>query len=390
MLSEAVCYNDKWKRYLQPPRCENIRRAKITWKENVFIVKKLGIIGFGGMAGGHHMRAVSMPDVPFEAIAAYDIDPARLAAARECGLRAYDNLDEFLAGDYDLVLVATANNYHCEMTCSALEAGFNVMVEKPAAMSSAELETMIAAAERCGKLFTVHHNRRFDADFMKIRQAIEEGAVGRPFMIESRIHAINGSGDMYNWRAMEDHGGGMLYDWGVHMLDQLLYMIQEPLRTVSATVRSLWSAEVDDYSKVILTFESGLVAQMEVSTYAPIGLPRWYVLGDRGAMTMQDGGDATAHVRRINEDAMTAYNAPAFIDSKVMMRSMERHMIREFEEFEAPASVPAGGWPSIYKNIAGVLDGTEELIVKPAEVLRVFRVMEAAKKSSREGIMVQF
>ena len=87
---------------------------------------------------------------------------------------------------------------------------------------------------------------------------------------------------------------------------------------------------------------------------------------------------------------MTAYNAPAFIDSKVMMRSMERHMIREFEEFEAPASVPAGGWPSIYKNIAGVLDGTEELIVKPAEVLRVFRVMEAAKKSSREGIMVQF
>ena len=112
---------------------------------------------------------------------------------------------------------------------------------------------------------------------------------------------------------------------------------------------------------------------------------RWHMGGTNYAPVLED-----MLKKYFKEDAMTAYNAPAFIDSKVMMRSMERHMIREFEEFEAPASVPAGGWPSIYKNIAGVLDGTEELIVKPAEVLRVFRVMEAAKKSSREGIMVQF
>ncbi len=352
---------------------------------------KLGIIGFGGMAMGHHLRSIAAEDVPFEAVAAYDIDPVRLENAVKNGLKAYDNLDEFLAShEFDLVLVATANNYHCEMACRALEAGYNVMVEKPAAMSSAELQKMIDTAEKAGKLFTVHQNRRFDPDFMKIKQAIAEDAVGKPFLIESRIHSANGNGMMYGWRGMEDHGGGMLLDWGVHMLDQLLWLIKEPIKTVSANVIRLWSEEVDDYSKVIITFESGLVAQMEVTTYSPQVLPRWYVLGDKGAMTMQTMNDPTAHVRRIKEDYTEPFESPAFIDNKVIYRHQELHKVREFEELEAPSVMPSGSWSSVYKNIAGVLDGTEELIVKPAEVLRVLRVIEAAFESSKTGTAVRF
>ena len=140
---------------------------------------QVGFIGFGGMICGHHLGTIRRDDVPFEAVAAFDIDPDRRAAAVERGLVAYDNLEGFLAaGGYDLVVVGTANNYHCEMACRAMEAGDNVMVEKPAARNTAELEKMI-----------------------------DDGVIGKPYMIESRIHSVNGNGDMYGWRAMNDHGG---------------------------------------------------------------------------------------------------------------------------------------------------------------------------------------
>ena len=353
---------------------------------------KLGIIGFGGMAGGYHVDAVRRADVPFEPVAAYDIDPARLAYAKERGLAAYDNLDDFFAheGGFDLVLVGTPNNYHCEMACRAMEAGFNVMSEKPAAMTSEELQRMIDTSERTGRLFTVHQNRRWDRDFMMIKTAIENGDIGKPYMIESRIQSPNGNGDMYNWRGMKDHGGGMLLDWGVHMLDQICWLIREPIKSVSANVFPLWSEEVDDYSKVIITFESGLVAHMEVVTYSPIPLPRWMVYGDRGAMTMQDMGDPTVKVRRIKKDENKVIDVPAFIDHKVITRKQKRHFIEEFEELEVSDVGAGGDWGSVYKNIAGVLAGTEELIVKPCEVMRTFRVIEAAFKSAAEGKTVQF
>lgn len=353
---------------------------------------KLGIIGFGGMAGGYHVDAVSRADIPFEAVAAYDIDPSSLERARQRGLTAYDDLDAFLAheGGFDLVLVGTPNNYHCEMACRAMEAGFNVMSEKPVAMSSEELSRMIETSERCGKLFTVHQNRRFDRDFVMIKKLLEDGAVGKPYMIESRIQSANGNGDMYNWRGMKDHGGGMLLDWGVHMLDQLLWMIKEPVKSVYANVFPLWSEEVDDYSKVIITFESGLVAQVEVVTYSPLTLPRWMVYGDGGAMTMQDMGDPTVKVRRIKKDSLKHWDVPAYVDHKVVARPQRHHIIEEFEEFEGPKDVPNNDWGSIYKNIAGVLDGTEELLVKPCEVMRTFKVIEAAFKSAEEGITVSF
>ena len=351
---------------------------------------KVGFIGFGGMVSGHHVGTIRRDDVPFEAVAAFDIDPARRANAEEKGLKAYDNLEEFFAaGGYDLIVVGTANNYHCEMACRAMEAGFNVMVEKPAARNSAELEKMIETSEKTGKLFTVHQNRRWDPDFLMIKQAIADGVIGKPYMIESRIHSANGNGDMYGWRGMNDHGGGMLLDWGVHMLDQVLFMIDEPIKTVSANVFSLWSEEVDDYAKVIITFQSGLVAQVEVVTYSPIPEARWNVFGDKGAMTMQEIGSPAIRVRRIKEDTLTRDIVNGFEDYKVIQREQSRHKITEFEEFDTNKT-PGGSWHSLYQNLGGVLAGTEELIVKPAQVLRCMKVIEAAFKSSKEGVTVQF
>ena len=352
---------------------------------------KIGYIGFGGMASGYHCGTARREDVPFTPVAAYDINPDSRARAVEHGLKAYDNLDEFLASrTFDFVVVATPNQFHCPMVCRVLEAGYDVMCEKPVAMTSAEVELMIATAEKHGRLFTVHHNRRWDRDFMIAKQSIENGDIGKPFMIENRVHSADGAGTMNGWRAFPDHGGGMLVDWGVHMLDQVLYLIREPVKTVSATVRPLNSEEVDDYSKIIITFESGLVAQVEVTTYSPIPLPKWIAYGDRGALIVPDFSGNNAKVRRIKKGKFTHGEALGYTETEVIRRPQRNYRIEEWEEFPLPHSEIPQDWASLYKNVGAALDGKEELIVKPAQVLRCFKVIEAAVKSSKEGVTVKF
>ncbi|MBR4439747.1 MAG: Gfo/Idh/MocA family oxidoreductase, partial [Clostridia bacterium] len=140
---------------------------------------KGGIIGYGGMGNWHFEHA---PRAPLDYVAVYDVDPERRDLAVKNGMKAYDTLEAFLADDsFDIVLVATPNNFHHDMVIAALEAGKHVVCEKPVAMNSAELEEMMEVAARTGKVFTVHQNRRWDADLAIVKKAYEEDILGRLF-----------------------------------------------------------------------------------------------------------------------------------------------------------------------------------------------------------------
>ena len=129
---------------------------------------KVGIIGYGGMAGWHVKKIMKSLE-NCEPTAVYDIDEAKLAAAEKDGMRPFSTLDEFLGkGDFDITLVATPNNFHKPMAVAAMETGRHVIVEKPCALSSAEVSDMIEAADRNRVLFSVHQNRRWDKDFLAV------------------------------------------------------------------------------------------------------------------------------------------------------------------------------------------------------------------------------
>lgn len=349
---------------------------------------KLGIIGFGGMAEYHYGTA-KRADIGITPVAAFDVREERRKKAVELGMKAYDNIEDFLAdGSFDLVLVATPNNHHCRYTCMALEAGYNVICEKPAAMNPDEVRKMIAASEKAGKFFTIHQNRRFDPDFRIVKKAIEAGYIGKPYLIESRIESENGNGCMYNWRGMLDHGGGMLPDWGVHILDQMLWFMGKAPVSVYAKVVNLYSEEVDDYSKIILTYEDGTIVQTEVTTYGPVARPRWNIYGDKGAGVMQGMGDGFIKIRRMKQDSFDSHMAPAYRDNEAYDRPQRLHHIQEFEEFNVDGEGTNSDWGSIYKNLKNVLDGKEELFVKPEQVLLCMRVIEAAFISAKENRVV--
>ena len=189
-------------------------------------VQKTGcaVIGYGGM-GGWHTRYILESDVAY-LCGIYDINPVKVELAKTNGIRAYESLEELLADDeIKFVTIATPNEVHAEIAIKALRAGKHVITEKPVVLNSDELEEVIAVANECGRLFTVHQNRRWDIDFRMMRETYLSGKLGKVFSCESRIHGSRGvPGD---WRGKPEHGGGMIYDWGVHLIDQMLLIFED-------------------------------------------------------------------------------------------------------------------------------------------------------------------
>ena len=343
---------------------------------------KIGIIGYGGMAGWHHKNSERVEGL--EVVAAHDVKPERLELAKERGLKIHEKLEDFLKDDsFDIALVATPNNFHKPQVIAALEAGKHVVCEKPVAITVSDFDDMWAAAKKTGKLFSVHQNRRWDRDFLTVKKAIETGLLGKPYTIESRIMGQNGV--MHGWRAYKVAGGGMVLDWGVHLIDQLLWMLKEPVAEVYANLHSVKTPEVDDYFKAIIRFDSGLSTQIEVGTYNLERLPRWYVCGDAGALTIHDM-KPTGTITRA-KDFVMEWKEEVVQTEGGPTRTMAP---RPQETLEAlPLPEVRTDWVDYYKNIMAVLAGKEELIVKPEESRKVMQVMAAIFESHETGKAVK-
>ena len=321
---------------------------------------KMGIIGYGNVAGYHHDISKRIKD--FEVVAAHDIDAERLKAAKEKGLKPYDKLDDFLANaNFDTVLVSTPNNFHKPLVVAALDAGKNVICEKPAALNTAEFDEMCAAAKKSGRLFTIHQNRRWDRDFRITKKSVEDGLVGKPYTIESRVQGNNGI--IEGWRAYKRSGGGMVFDWGAHLIDQMLWMVKEEVAEVYANLHRVKTPEVEDYFKAVLRFESGLSTQIEFGSYHLTTLPRWYVCGDGGSLTIEG------------------------FDCKGKVMCAEKTGAERVRELPLPEVQT--DYADYYTNYLAALDGKEELIVKPEEVRRAMRVIDAIFKSHETGETVK-
>ena len=343
--------------------------------------RNVAILGLGGM-GAYHWKKIPT-DAGFTVTAAADINPERLKPAKEAGLQVYDTAEALFADpDIDLIVVATPNNFHREYVIGALRAGKHVVCEKPVALNAAELTEMTQAARETGRIFTIHQNRRWDKDYRIVREAIAQGLIGQPFSIESRVQGANGiPGD---WRCVKEAGGGMLLDWGVHLLDQMLDLIDSPVTEVYAQLLSRKFPGVDDNCKVLLRFENGVTALVEVSTYCFLPLPRWQALGDGGTLQIADWS-CKGSVVRANRIAMhwepgIVYTASG--PTKTMAPRPE-------ESLETlPLPEVHTDWTEYYRNLAAALDGKAQLIVTPEQALRVMRVIDACFESSKKGVAI--
>ncbi|MBC1503170.1 Gfo/Idh/MocA family protein [Listeria booriae] len=347
-------------------------------------MKNLVIVGFGGM-GTYHVELVGAAE-GITVTGVYDIAEARLQVAKEKGLQTYPSFEAVLADEaVDAVLIATPNDSHKDLAIQALEAGKNVVCEKPVTITSADLEAILAVAKKENKTFMVHQNRRWDSDFLIVRDMVQkEAQIGNVFHVESRVQGANGiPGD---WRHLKAQGGGMVLDWGVHLLDQLLFMIDSRIKTVSANLSFILGDEVDDGFTSFITFENGTTALIEVGTTNYVKLPRWYVKGTEGTAVIQDwdlSGEIIAPDRTVAKVEPKPIQAGQGL-TKTMAPPSEESTTR------SPIVQVAPDMAGFYDNFAAVLNGTAEPIVKNEEVHRVLRLIEAIFEAGEEGKVVYF
>ena len=345
--------------------------------------KNLVIIGYGGMGSWHVGHAQKSDCVNLLGI--YDIKEERRTLARENGIYAYDSLDAVIADErVELCTVAIPNDAHHDTVIRLLEGGKNVICEKPVALSSAELSEMIAAAKKSGKLFTVHQNRRWDVDFLASRRLREEGKIGKILRVESRIHGANGiPGD---WRRRKAHGGGMILDWGVHLIDQMLKILPGKITKVYCECTHIRFSEVDDGFYLTITFDDGAVGTVEVGTCNYIPLPRFYIKGEYGTAIIDDWRNNMRVVRdKLNGPAKDQKPVETAAGLTKTMAPRTEETVTTWEE-ERPAS----DVHDFYRNVCRAIDGIEAQYVTHDEVMRVMRVMEAAFASDAAGAPIVF
>src|SRR5687768_742858 len=190
----------------------------------------VGIVGFGRIGAEHanwiaHAHAEG---APIRSYATADATPARAALAHSAGLKLYPTLDELLDDPrVDVVLVSTPTAMHADHATRALRAGKHVMVEKPMALNLAESQDLVHHARQRNLVLSVFHNRRWDIDYLTVRHHVQAGTFGRLINVESRLgqwaSCVGPAAREYRpqWRNEASFGGGGLYDWGSHFLDQI-------------------------------------------------------------------------------------------------------------------------------------------------------------------------
>ena len=333
------------------------------------------VVGYGYAGRCFHAYLVGLT----EGLNLYGIVTSRPAAReqiqRDLGVNTFARFEDALADPaVDLVVLATPNDLHASHAIQALAAGKHVVTDKPMCLSLAEADQMIAASQEHGRLLSIFQNRRWDGDFMAVKEIIAAGLLGDPFLIEMFWGQY---GKPRGWRSEAAHGGGKFFDLGSHMVDQALQLVDAPLEQVWATFHSgdPLDLDVEAHALAVFRFQNGVEARVETSSLARKPKPRWYVLGTEGSL-VKEGLDA-------QEKAMVAGD----IDAASEAPEHYAHLYRPIagRTAETVIETQPGRWRSYYENIADALTSGAELAVTATSVRETMVAIEAARRSAAEG-----
>lgn len=341
------------------------------------------VVGYGGMGRYHADRIANFKN--FNLAGIFDIKESACEYARGKGVKVYDSFEAVLNDpSVELIVCATYNDVHKDIAVRAMQAGKNVISEKPVTLSSADLEEMIATAQSTGKLFTVHQNRRWDNDYRTIKNILDKNELGKVHAIDSRVYGSRGiPGD---WRREKKHGGGMLLDWGVHLLDQILMLNEgKTIETVYATLTNITNDEVDDGFRAIIKFRDGPECLVEVLTNNFIEAPRWYMCGENGTAIIENW-DLDGEIVKIQDwEKIDAVPIQAGAGITKTMAPRTEETIKYF-----PLEKMYVEWVDYYNNIYDVLRNGAQPLITHAQQRRLMKLMEAIFESAEKKAVIYF
>ncbi|GAA2801343.1 Gfo/Idh/MocA family protein [Saccharopolyspora taberi] len=340
-------------------------------------VLKVGLIGYGIAGAVFHAPLIAAnPNLRLDAVVTTNPERRQQVRADHPDTAAVGDLAGLLERGPDLVVVASPNRTHFELTTAALDAGLPVVVDKPFVPSAEQGRELIARAERAGVLLTVFQNRRWDNDLRTLAGLIDAGELGAVHRFESRFERWVPQ-PKPGWRESGgvEEAGGVLYDLGSHLVDQALLLFG-PVESVYAQVdRRRPGVEVDDDSFLALTHANGVRSHLWMSKFAAQHGPRFRVLGDRAAFTKY-GLDPQEAVLRAGERP---------VDDSWGVEPEE--LWGELGTVDGGRRVPTlpGAYPAFYDSVVSALRESTAAPVDPADSVAGLEIIEAARRSAAKG-----
>jgi predicted dehydrogenase len=305
-------------------------------------------------------------------------NPARAAqvAAEHPAAKAVPSLEDLWAADVDLVVVATPNSTHTEVAAAAIKRGIAVVVDKPLAISAEQAEALVSEAQQASVLLSVFQNRRWDTDHLTLGRLIAEGALGDVTRYESRFERWRPQLDAEKWRenAAPEEGGGVLLDLGSHLVDQALTLFG-PATEVYGEVESRRGAPADDDAFLALRHVSGTFSHLHMSAVTPSVGPRLRVQGSAAGFVVSglDPQEAALRAGR-RPDGSEPWGQPERFEHGRLVAGDQ----------SVPVPPEPGAWPQFYALLRDALVHGGPPPVDPRDAVEVLRVLEAARRSSRE------
>ncbi|MFD6439787.1 Gfo/Idh/MocA family protein [Peribacillus sp. NPDC060186] len=336
---------------------------------------KMGIIGAGGIAQKRHIPAFQKFQDKVVLYAIQDIDELKAReVAREYHIeKVFTNYEEMFA-EVDAVTIATPNKFHAEISIAALQAGVHVLCEKPMAITTEECKAITEAANLSGKVLSIAYHYRFMKEAQAAKKIIQAGEIGEPYV--ARVQAIRRR-KVPGWgvfTSKELQGGGSVIDYGCHLLDLALWLMDdpEPIEIVGSTYNyvskgvdqvNLWGNfdasvfEVDDHATAYIKFANGASLLFETSWAANI---------------------------REEATVLSLSGTQGGLDVFPLILNQAKHgMLLNSEA----VWMPGEDTPDLQQavNFIDSCLGFAEPLVKPSEAMKVSKIIEAIYRSSASG-----
>lgn len=334
---------------------------------------RTAVIGFGLAGRVFHAPFLQYDDeYSLDYIVTGNEDRAREAKESYPGVTILPDLAALLqrASEVDLVVIATPPVTHADIASAVLDAGMHVVVDKPFATTSEQGRELIERARRAGCVLTVYQNRRWDGDFLTLRELVESGALGEVHSFESRFEWWRPGGGR-GWKASASvaEGGGILFDLGTHLIDQAVRLFG-PVDDLWADVMTRGSDNADDDSVVVLRHAGGTRSRLIMSGFAALPAPRFHVLGSRGGFTIW-GLDP-------QEDALRGGAEPG--DAGLGVRDEAQWATVGTPEESRRVEPRRGDYGAFYARLAEAIAGTGDVPVDPGDAVEVLELVERAHR----------
>lgn len=326
---------------------------------------KVGVIGYGGAFNMGRLHLNEMKKAGMTPTAVAEIDAKRLEVAKQDfpGIETYSSVAEMLKkSDVNLLAIITPHNTHARLAMQCLNAGRHVVCEKPLAITTAECDAMIAAARRNRVVLSTYHNRHWDGCILQAMKTIKTGVLGEIVRIDAHMSGYDQPGDW--WRSSKSISGGILYDWGVHLLEYTLQLVNAKIVEVTGfthsgfwATKSAWKKDAnEDEGFLAVRYDSGAWSTLMISDIDSRPHPGGFfeVRGTKGEYIM----DWPAN-ELITHEGKTA----------VTRRTPN----------------PRGeGW-RLYQNIADHLARGKALVITPEWARRPIHILDLAMQSAKQG-----